>query len=169
MLDHTFELEDTSQQCQCLFSQQEQALSFKDLQNARIMSGFGLRRDASCDQKRGIDPRIWTTEDTSHRDIPDSSFVMICSVSTSFATLPLSFTPLLRYLDPHVKASKISYLTILTKCIYKAYEFTWSGYLVPAKWRDLRAIRVMAKTRPKIDILTYNMSKTLLRYASTKY
>lgn len=75
----------------------------------RIISGLGLNLEASCDQKRGIDPRICTTELILPLHDPASSSRTICSVSTSFATLPQSFTPLFKYLQqinkPHYKSS----------------------------------------------------------------
>uniref|UniRef100_A0A0A9E427 Uncharacterized protein n=1 Tax=Arundo donax TaxID=35708 RepID=A0A0A9E427_ARUDO len=64
------------------------------------ISGLGLSREASCDQKRGIDPRICTTALILPLQEPASSSNTICSVSTSLATFPWSFTPLFRYLVP---------------------------------------------------------------------
>lgn len=67
----------------------------------QCMSGLALRREASWDQKRGIDPRTWTTELIRSNPGPDPvSSTTICSVSTSFATRPLSLTPRFKYLSP---------------------------------------------------------------------
>ena len=63
------------------------------------MSGLGLSREASWDQKRGIDPRICTTALILPFNEPASSSNTICSVSTSLATFPWSFTPLFKYLQ----------------------------------------------------------------------
>lgn len=58
-----------------------------------IISGLGLSLEASCDQNRGIEPLICTTELIFPLHNPASSSRTICSVSTSFATLPRSLTP----------------------------------------------------------------------------
>lgn len=69
------------------------------------MSGLRFRREVSCDQNRGIEPRFWTTELIRVGNPSGTSSNIICSVSTSFATLPLSFTPRFRYL--YLKKKKI--------------------------------------------------------------
>ena len=63
-----------------------------------IISGLIFKREVSCDQKRGIEPRFWTTELIRTGDPSAISSNTICSVSTSFATRPFSLTPRLRYL-----------------------------------------------------------------------
>lgn len=68
-----------------------------------MISGLGLNLEASWDQKRGIEPRICTTELILPLLSPASSSRISCSVSTSFATRPRSFTPLFRYLQYNVK------------------------------------------------------------------
>lgn len=83
-----------------------------------MISGLGLSRDISWDQKRGMEPRCCTTELICPvpRPIPVSSFITNCSVSTSFATRPLSFTPLFKYLQIMRKWKHfISCSTILSK------------------------------------------------------
>lgn len=66
----------------------------------RCISGLAFRREASCDQKSGIDPRTCTTELIRSYPGPDPvSSTTICSVSTSLATRPLSFTPRFKYLS----------------------------------------------------------------------
>lgn len=70
------------------------------------MSGLGLSREASCDQKRGMDPRICTMELILPFQEPASSSNTICSVSTSLATFPWSFTPLFKYLQKPCGGSK---------------------------------------------------------------
>lgn len=72
---------------------------FKKTLYLPIISGLGLSRPASCDQKRGIDPRICTTALILPFQEPASSSKTICSVSTSLATFPWSFTPLFKYLQ----------------------------------------------------------------------
>lgn len=66
--------------------------------NIHIISGLILRREVSCDQKSGIDPRFWTTELICMGNPSGTSSNTICSVSTSLATLPFSFTPRFKYL-----------------------------------------------------------------------
>lgn len=66
--------------------------------NLQTISGLGLNLEASWDQNRGIEPRICTTELILPLHDPASSSRTICSVSTSLATLPQSFTPLFKYL-----------------------------------------------------------------------
>lgn len=58
-----------------------------------MISGLGLNLEASCDQKRGIEPLICTTELIFPLHDPASSSRTICSVSTSLATRPWSLTP----------------------------------------------------------------------------
>jgi hypothetical protein len=61
-----------------------------------IILGLIFNFDVSCDQNRGIEPLFCTTELTSAG--PGTASHTICSVSTSFATRPFSFTPLFKYL-----------------------------------------------------------------------
>jgi hypothetical protein len=72
-----------------------------------IMSGFIFSGEASWDQKRGIEPRIWTTELICIGDPSQASAKTICSVSTSLATLPLSLTPRFKYLHHKIKKPRI--------------------------------------------------------------
>lgn len=67
--------------------------------NLQTISGLGLNLEASWDQNRGIEPRICTTELILPLHDPASSSRTICSISTSLATLPQSFTPLFKYLN----------------------------------------------------------------------
>lgn len=64
------------------------------------MSGFIFSLEVSCDQKSGIEPRICTTEliCAGHAWLTFSR--TICSVSTSLATRPFSFTPRFKNLKP---------------------------------------------------------------------
>ena len=55
-------------------------------------------REVSWDQKRGIEPRICTTEVICVGHPAGALSITICSVSTSLATLPFSFTPRFKYL-----------------------------------------------------------------------
>lgn len=72
---------------------------FRKWEHIHIISGLRFRREVSCDQKRGIEPRFWTTEHIWTGRPSGTSSNTICSVSTSLATLPLSFTPRLKYLN----------------------------------------------------------------------
>jgi hypothetical protein len=64
------------------------------------MSGFGLSLLVSCDQKSGIEPRFCTTLVIGQWPFPTDSSATSCSVSTSFATRPLSLTPRFKYRVP---------------------------------------------------------------------
>ena len=122
-----------------------------------MMSGLGLRRELSWDQKRGMEPRCCTTELTCPvpGPIPVSSFITNCSVSTSLATRPLSFTPLFKY-PQREHTCTLSY-PIESPASYHRYtmygelKLCTHTHLVPAKWRDRLPIRVMTKIRPKIE------------------
>lgn len=136
------------------------------------MSGFGLSRDISWDQNNGMEPRCCTTELICpvHGSIPTSSFETTCSVSTSFATRPLSLTPLFKYLHCPVRfndgnrgqfdACTRTELHIIQKSTtVKKFEqirvpgllLLQNNYRVPAKCLDRLAISVMTKMRPNIE------------------
>jgi hypothetical protein len=68
-----------------------------------IISGLIFRREVSCDQNRGIEPRFWMTELIGMGRPSGTSSKIIGSVSTSFATLPFSLTPRLKYLHIVIK------------------------------------------------------------------
>jgi hypothetical protein len=79
----------------------------KKVQNTEfihIMSGLRFSREDSCDQKSGIEPRFCTTELICTGCSSETSSNTTCSVSTSLATLPFSFTPRFRYLDRQEKS-----------------------------------------------------------------
>lgn len=67
--------------------------------NTPIISGLRFKREVSWDQKSGIDPRFCTTELICREHSCGESSNIICSVSTSLATCPFSFTPRFKYLD----------------------------------------------------------------------
>ena len=69
-----------------------------------IMLGCGLNTDGFCDQNRGMEPRICTTDVIGIFCPSGTSLVTICSISTSLATLPASFIPRLKYLHEREKA-----------------------------------------------------------------
>jgi len=72
-----------------------------------MISGLIFRREVSCDQKRGIEPRFWMIELILMGRPSGTSSKTICSVSTSFATLPFSLTPRLKYLHVVIKINEV--------------------------------------------------------------
>jgi len=69
------------------------------IKDIHIISGLIFKREVSCDQNSGMEPRFWTTELICMGNPSGTSSKTICSVSTSLATLPFSFTPRFKYLN----------------------------------------------------------------------
>ena len=76
-----------------------------------MMSGFKFKREVSWDQKSGIEPLFWTTELICVGHPSGTSSNTICSVSTSFATLPFSFTPRFKYLCNRREIRKMRFMS----------------------------------------------------------
>jgi len=86
----------------------ESATVFWKWEDIHIISGLRFRREVSCDQNRGIEPRFCTTEHIWTGRPSGTSSNTICSVSTSFATLPLSFNPRLKYLHNNTHIDEVA-------------------------------------------------------------
>ena len=69
------------------------------IKDIHLISGLIFKREVSCDQNSGMEPRFWTTELICKGNPSGTSSKTICSVSTSLATLPFSFTPRFKYLN----------------------------------------------------------------------
>lgn len=88
-----------------------------ETRDIHIISGLRFNREVSCDQKSGIDPRFWMTELICVGNPSGTSSNTICSVSTSLATRPSSFTPLFRYL--HYAKKKVDNIQGFTYIVEK--------------------------------------------------
>ena len=83
------------------------------IKDIHIISGLIFKREVSCDQNSGMEPRFWTTELICMGNPSGTSSKTICSVSTSLATLPFSFTPRFKYLNREAPVRGVPMLKLI--------------------------------------------------------